>query len=333
MISELDLEIVNALQVNPRADWARVSDALGLSAPTVARHWSAMAEQGLAWITPAPGPRYPSVGWSAFIYVSSKPAELDAIVRRLCAEPAFGTVSLVSGSHDLFIDCFASSHEALMDILSGSFADLPGVTQREIVFITKLYRQATDWRSGTLEPGRAQLIAAAPKPLPPEFQPDEVDAMLLEELARDGRATWAELGAACMVSPQTARRRLERFLAAGYMVLRCDTSAAFQQGLREVTLVLNVPAMHVDAVGRYFSDLPSCRLSAQVLGVQNLVVTLWVRDYLEVQGHEKELAIRAPGSTVISRQAVIRHYKRLGHLLDKDGKDCGLVPLPLWRGE
>ncbi|GAA1496733.1 Lrp/AsnC family transcriptional regulator [Paeniglutamicibacter kerguelensis] len=333
MISELDLEIVNALQVNPRADWARVADALGLSAPTVARHWNVLAEQGLAWITPAPGPRYPSVGWSAFIYVSSVPAELDAIVSRLCAEPAFGTVSLVSGSHDLFIDCFASSHEALMDILSGAFADLPGVIQREIVFITKLYRQAAEWRSGTLEPGRAQLVAASRQPPQPEFQPDGLDALLLEELARDGRATWAEMGAACMVSPQTAKRRLERFLAAGYMALRCDTSMDFQQGMREVTLVLNVPATHVDAVGRYFSELPNCRLSAQVLGAQNLVVTLWVRDYLEVQGHERELATRAPGSTVISRQAVIRYYKRLGHLLDEAGRNRGLVPLPLWRGE
>ncbi|ALE04891.1 hypothetical protein AL755_04220 [Arthrobacter sp. ERGS1:01] len=333
MLSELDLEIVNALQVNPRADWARVADALNLSAPTIARHWSALAEQGLAWVTPAPGPRYPRVGWSAFIYLSSSPADHEALVHRLCAEPAFGTVSLVSGAHDFFIDCFASSHEALMDILTGSFADLPGVTGREIVLITKLYRQATDWRHGTLEPGRARAVAAGRQVPQQEFQPDRLDAVLLEELARDGRATWAELGAACGVSPQTAKRRLERFLATGYVALRCDTSMAFQQDLREVTLVLNVPATQVDAVGGYFADLPSCRLSAQVLGAQNLVVTLWVRDYLEVQGHERELAIRAPQSTVISRQAVIRNYKRLGHLLDETGRSCGLVPLPLWRGE
>ena len=148
---------------------------------------------------------------------------------------------------------------------------------------------------------------------------------------RDGRASWAELGAACGVSPQTARRRVERFLASGYMTMRCDTSVSVQQGLREVSLSLNVPATHVDSIGRYFAGLPSCRLSAQVLGAQNLVVTLWVRDYLEVQGHERELAARAPGSTVISRQAVVRTYKRLGHLLDESGRSRGVVPLPLWR--
>lgn len=83
--------------------------------------------------------------------------------------------------------------------------------------------------------------------------------------------------------------------------------------------------------GSLAAGLPSCRLSAQVLGAQNLVVTLWVRDYLEVQGHERELAARAPGSTVISRQAVVRTYKRLGHLLDESGRSRSVVPLPLWR--
>ncbi len=331
MISELDLEIVNALQINPRADWARVGDVLGLSGPTVARRWSALAERGLAWITPSPGPRYLSAGWSAFVFLSSVPGEHEALIQRLCAEPAFGTVSLVSGAHDLFVDCFASSHEELMAIVTGAFADLPGVTRREVVFVTQLYRQASEWRSGTLEPARARLMAQESTPPPPAYAPDRLDATLLEELARDGRASWAELGAVSGVSPQTARRRVERFLASGYMTMRCDTSVAGQQGLREVSLSLNVPATHVDSIGRYFAGLPSCRLSAQVLGTQNLLVTLWVRDYVEVQGHEQELAARAPGSTVITRQAVVRTYKRLGHLLDASGRSQGVVPLPLWR--
>lgn len=331
MLSELDLSIVNALQISPRAEWSRVADALGLSGPTVARRWDALAKDGLAWITPAPGPRYLSAGWSAFIHLSSVPAEHESLIRSLCAEPAFGTVSLVSGSHDLFVDCFASSHDQLMGIVTGAFAGLPGVTSRVVVFVTELYRQASDWRSGTLEPGKARLLVSGPRPTPSVFAPDRLDAALLEELARDGRASWAELGAACKVSPQTARRRVERFLAAGYMALRCDTSIDAQQGQREVSLVLNVPATQVDTVGRYFAGLQNCRVSAQVLGAQNLVVTLWVRDYLEVQKHEKELATLAPGSTVVTRQAVIRTYKRLGHLLDESGRSYDVVPLPLWR--
>ncbi len=330
-VSELDLEIVNALQINPRAEWSRIADALGLSGPTVARRWNALAEQGLAWITPSPGQRYLSAGWSAFIQLSSLPGESQALIQRLCEVPAFGTVSMVTGSHDVFMDCFASSHEELMDIVTGAFPALPGLTHREVVFVTKLYRQASEWRSGTLEPARARLVSAEAKTAPASYSPDRLDAALLEELANDGRASWAELGEACSVSPQTARRRVERFLASGYITLRCDASTAANRGLREVTLMLNVPAQYVEDVGRYFASQTNCRLSAQVLGSHNLVVTLWVRDYLEAQAFERELAERAPGSTVISRQAVVRTYKRLGHVLDESGRSLRVVPLPLWR--
>ncbi|MGO4146134.1 Lrp/AsnC family transcriptional regulator [Paenarthrobacter sp. YAF11_1] len=330
-ITELDLEIINALQINPRAEWSRVADALGLSGPTVARRWQALIEGRLAWITPSPGQRYLNAGWSAFIQLSSLPGETETLIQRLCAEPAFGTVSMVTGAHDVFMDCFASSHEELMDIVTDSFPKLPGVTHREVVFVTKLYRQASEWRSGTLEPARARLVSSQAKVMPAGYSLDRLDAALLEELSRDGRASWSDLGAACGVSPQTARRRVERFLASGYVTLRCDASTAANRGLREVTLMLNIPAQYVDDIGRYFAAQNNCRLSAQVLGTQNLVVTLWVRDYLEVQAFERELAERAPGSTVISRQAVVRTYKRLGHLLDATGRSLSVVPLPLWR--
>src|SRR6478735_7077500 len=187
-ISELDLEIVNALQINPRADWSRIADALGLAGSTVARRWKALSDQGLAWITPSPGQRYLSAGWSAFIQLSSLPGESAALIQRLCSVPAFGTVSMVTGSHDVFVDCFASSHEELMDIVTGSFPGLPGLTHREVVFVTKLYRQASEWRSGTLEPARARLVSAEPLREQPAFAPDRIDAALLDELTKDGRA-------------------------------------------------------------------------------------------------------------------------------------------------
>jgi hypothetical protein len=138
-------------------------------------------------------------------------------------------------------------------------------------------------------------------------------------------------GATCGVSSQTARRRVERFLASGYITLRCDASSAANRGLREVTLMLNVPAQYVDDAGRYFAAQTNCRLSAQVLGAQNLEVTLWVRDYLEAPAFERELAERAPGSIVISRQAVVRAYTRLGHILDESGRSLSVVTPPPWR--
>ncbi len=59
-ISEVDLEIVHAVQVEPRASWATISATLEVSAATAARRWAALQDAGVAWTgaTLAPGPSH-----------------------------------------------------------------------------------------------------------------------------------------------------------------------------------------------------------------------------------------------------------------------------------
>ncbi len=46
MLDELDLALVDALQVNPRASWAALGDVLELAPVTLARRWQRLAESG-----------------------------------------------------------------------------------------------------------------------------------------------------------------------------------------------------------------------------------------------------------------------------------------------
>lgn len=332
MISELDLKIIHALQIVPRVDWGSLSGVLGVSAPTLARHWDAMHDAGIAWVTPFPGPRYLDAGWSAFAYLTSTPALQQELVERLCQDPAFATVSLVSGPHDLLVDCYASSYDELLRTLTASFAELPGLVHREVVFSTAIHRGAAEWRSGTLEPGQVRQLTEVPAPTSGDgHAPDGLDARLVAALAADGRASWARLGAECGVSAQTAKRRIERILAAGYLTLRCDAALEIGAGQREVSLLLSAPATSVEAVGSYLATLPTCRLSAELLGAANLLATLWVHDFSEVRELELDLARIAPECRVVSRQATVRHFKRAGRLLDARGRSRGRVPVPLWQ--
>lgn len=330
MISELDLKIIHALQIAPRVTWDRLADVLAVSGPTLARHWEEMVIAGTAWVTPFPGPRYLETGWSAFVYLSSTPSTQEEIVKQLCADPAFATVSLISGSHDLMVDCYAASYDALLRRLTESFAPLVGLTHREVIFSTEIYRSAAEWRSKSLEPSQVRRLAARPGAAGTRYSPDAVDIRLVEMLAVDGRASWVQLADACGVAPQTARRRIERVLASGQLSLRCDAAMELAAGQKEVTLLISIPATDVKAIGSYLASLPGCRLSAEILGTANMLVTMWVHDFVEVRELEVELGRRAPLLAVTSRHVTVRHYKRAGRLLDAQGKCSGRVPVPLW---
>lgn len=54
MYEELDRRLVNVLQIDPRASWAKVGKILGVSPTTVAHRWQRLVDDGIAWITACP---------------------------------------------------------------------------------------------------------------------------------------------------------------------------------------------------------------------------------------------------------------------------------------
>ena len=54
MYEELDRRLVNVLQIDPRASWAKVGKGLGGSPTTVAHRWPRLVHRGSAWKTPCP---------------------------------------------------------------------------------------------------------------------------------------------------------------------------------------------------------------------------------------------------------------------------------------
>lgn len=331
MLDETDLAIVNALEVQPRIEYAGLAAALGLSPVTVARRWEALVDSGQAWVTISPGPRHHEIGWSAFLSIEVDVGEQDRLADRLCAEPSFASVLLMSGENQFLVDCFAPSVEESMRLLTEVFPGLPGVIRRRIDPIMKIYRLGSQWRSGALEaPVRKALESESPMTSRARI-PDEADARLLEALAVDGRAGWQTIAERAGVSAQTAKRRITGLLDSGFMTFRCDTATMERSGLREVVVGWAVPSDSIDAVGAAVAADPLCRVSSQVLAGANFTATLWVHDYGQVQDHEAQVLRVAPRATVVERNAVLRAYKRMGQVLGDDGRRQSTVPVSWWR--
>lgn len=322
---EIDLALLGALEVNPRADWTAVGAALDLAATTVARRWAALAEVGDAWVTLAPGHRFVAEAGCAFVFLAVEPSRLEAAIDALAAHPIFATISRVTGAFDLMVDAFGSSLSRLLDEIDDALAGVPGILGTEVAVATRVHRHGTQWRSGTIAREQARSLRPDGGPVPAGRH--QIETQLVDALTRDGRASWEQLGAALGRSAQTARRHTNALLGRGILTLRCDRATRFDAPRREASFLVNVPADRLEETARFFAEQPSCRLSAEVIASFNLAATLWVRELSELQRIEAELATRIPEAVVQQRFLSSRTRKRLGHVLDAAGRTVGVVPM------
>jgi DNA-binding Lrp family transcriptional regulator len=197
-----------------------------------------------------------------------------------------------------------------------------------------VWAEGSGWRLGVLD---AEEVAAlrphSPRPDRAGTVPGgPADRALLGALARDGRASYAELAAAAGVSPATARRRVGRLLASGAVLLRTEVSAPLVGWPVSVVLWADAPAGRLDALAAAVGRFRQVRLCATLAGAPSLIVVAWLRTVEEVHRFELELLDAVPGLVVVDRLVVLRSLKRMGRLLDDSGRAVGVVPLAPWAG-
>ena len=119
MLTEVDLELIHALQLRPRAAWAELGRTLNVDAVTAARRFGRLADRGEAWVGVSPGPRLFEQLCVAFV-------EID------CTAGAAAAVSAALGSHPhaVTIERSADTHRILATVATvfgvRRTRDLPG---------------------------------------------------------------------------------------------------------------------------------------------------------------------------------------------------------------
>ncbi|WP_329116841.1 Lrp/AsnC family transcriptional regulator [Streptomyces sp. NBC_01465] len=330
--SESDLALIDALQAAPRAPWSRIGRALGVDATTAARRWERLRANGLAWITAYAAPKNVTV---AYVEVRCRPRAFDSVGAALAAMPWVFSVDETAGDYDLLASVAAPDLPGLGRAVHGLIGGLDGVRSTRTRLGITLYSEGGDWRMRAMEPaGRAELS-------PPRtsrrtaysahmhHRPPSGDEALLAALGSDGRLGYTELGAATGMSEHTARRRLQRMIRDGDINLRCDLAHPLA-GLSTVVLYRTaVPHTHLEETGNALARMEEVRLAVSVSGSDNLLVMVWLHGLHAIDPFEALLAERFPNLKVDDRTVVLHSRKRMGRLLDTDGRATGLVPFAL----
>lgn len=320
--SELDLALVHAMQLRPRASWSQLAPPLGVTAGTLARRWRRLCGAGLAWVTAAPGREFSRSRCTAFVRLACRPGATARVTDELTRRPEVATVEVTGGGAELLLDVLAPDLRGLGRLLTGDLGRLPGVTGVSSLFATSLYVEGSRWRLGSLDPAQRTALggARAPGDRPRSPALDPVDRALLDGLVKDGRLSWAELAERTGASTATVRRRLRRLESSGVVTFRCDIAPSLAGRPVPVSLLANAPSGDVDTVHQVLAAHPDCRLAAAVTGPANVFATFWLSDLADLPRLERSLSRRLPALSVTDRIVGLRTVKRMGHLLDEEGR-------------
>lgn len=333
IFGELDLALVNALQLRPRASWVELAGPLGTTATTLARRWERLSAFGLAWVTASFGREFSRSRCISYVMIRSEPGARANVVQQLAACPEVATIEVATGGHDINCDVLNRDLRELDRFLTDKVYGAPGVTSVSILLTTSLYLEGSRWRLRSLDPSQLNVLTKSTMSLSQRqyaIALDGLDRSLLEHLSHDGRLSWAELASLTGASAATARRRVNRLVSSGIMTFRCEIAHPLAGWPIQASLLAQAHGGAVDHIGRELASWPECRFVAAVTGPANIYATFWVRDLGELQRLEARTSTNFPSLNVLDRMVALNTPKRMGHLCDDEGRRTGVVPICPW---
>jgi DNA-binding Lrp family transcriptional regulator len=331
-----DRLLVDALQVAPRAPWSAIGGILGITAITASRRWQRLVDDGLAWVTAAPGMARRNAQCMAYVEITCRPADRMTVAMALAQHQLAVTVELTTGSADILVTVAAADLTKMSHYLLEHLGHVPGVLSTRARFATRIYSEGSAWRVRELPASAVATLAriqqeqtADPGPEGPVTLTDNIKAMLTH-LAVDGRASYIELAERAGIGATTARRYLARLVRSGMVILRTDVCAPAVGWPVQAYLWANTPVESLDDTAHILSSFRQARLCATVTAGPSLALCSWLHAVEEVHRLELSIAHRLPHVEVVDRLVVLRQIKRMGRLLDESGRAVGVVPINLW---
>ena len=328
VLAESDQELIEALQIGPRLSWTVLGQVLERHPASLAARWERLTGQGLAWVSAHPVGRPGSMTLS-FHDVVCDPSRREEAAESLMRIPDVFSVERCHRGRDMMLTVITPSLSWLTERVYPQFDRVPGMQRYESSFCTRLHHIAADWRLGVLDGDqRRRLREAAGErtspagPLPSHFAP------ILRELARDGRVSAARIAEAVDLHPATARRQLRRVLGSGAVTIRCETSHRAAGFPIVCQWFCRLPAAEHEEAAAVLRSLSTLRLCTSLTGPANFGFMMWLRSPADIMTVEQRIGARIPRLDVLESVVITEIPKRVGRLLQPDGRATDRIVAP-----
>ncbi|MFC9490915.1 Lrp/AsnC family transcriptional regulator [Streptomyces hydrogenans] len=321
-----DQQLLHALQLDGRAQFRRIAPVLDVSEHTVARRYRRLREMGLHIVGEPDAERLGRTRW--LLRLRCAPDAALPIAGALARRPDTSYISLASGGTEIHCTIHTGSAEEDEEVLLRALPRTPRVASFDAHCFLRTFcgnppRWYTKLGALTAEQHSALLPPCTPQPAPPvpplaalgtvqqSVELDAADRMLVDALARDGRAGLPELAAETGLSSSSVRRRLVRMRETGAVGVNVDFPPARLGYRKRAMLWLRVSPGALQKVGETLSAHPQTDLVAATTGPSNLIATVICRNATELYLYLNHHIGALPEIQSVETAPVIREVKRL----------------------
>jgi DNA-binding Lrp family transcriptional regulator len=282
-IDILDRRIIQALYLDPRAPFSRLSEVLGPSEQTIARRYRRLFDGRVVRVVGhLDSQRLGRSDWA--VRIRCAPGSAPTVATRLAEHPDTAWVQLTSGGTEIFSTIHSRDGEQRTPVLLSQLSVGHQVVALEAYCLLHLFATGVSAPPGSNDLCREEidrLLSPARSRTSIERSTvtlQDTDWPLVQALAVDGRAAYRQLAERTHWHESTVRRRVEELVASGVLSFDIDLDTA-AVGIRSPALLwMSVVPAELDRVGRALAGRPEIPFVAATTGSTNLVAALLCQD-------------------------------------------------------
>ncbi len=313
IFDELDLRLLDALETNARASFARLGEVLGVSDQTVARRYRRLcAEGGLRVVAVRDAERLGQDQWT--LRLRCVPDSAQAIADALAKRPDTNWIGIASGGTEVIFGTRPRSPGDRDDLLLGKLPRTPRVLEiRAYQLLHRFYGGPTGWLSKFRMLTDDQKTALRPDTVPAAgpARIDPEDEPLVAALERDGRATYPELRRATGRSESAVKRCMGALLGSGAVYIDVEYhSETIGYPVAAVLWITTTPAA-LHSVGEALAAHDQIAHASATAGPCSIVATAVVRNTADLYAYLSGPLGRLEGVQHVESSVFLRRVKQL----------------------
>ncbi|WP_169252599.1 AsnC family transcriptional regulator [Brevibacterium sp. 'Marine'] len=276
VLDEVDRKIVAALQVAPRASWARVANVLELSESVVFRRGKKLLDSEVVQVSALPDPTLTDRGFPVLVRLRCEVGEAYSVARAMAARPDTRLVLALAASYDVLVELIVPTRHSLGDVLQEGFKDVSGIVESESATVIRNFKTSFDWARASVGSDLSQLDE---KRACSELNRtvDESDLKIIEILAGNGRLSYKTVGEIAGLSESSVRRRVDALLDNGAFQFATYVEPDLLGFNAPLFVWFDVDARDLEGVAARLSALPEVRYVSATTGKSQLAAEILSR--------------------------------------------------------